>query len=399
MNTSNTSGPEPKVRPLIQAYCYHDPDFYPPVINAIRLLCRAGFDVELYTRETGKAHQVSYPLEAKVIRLDNRGKGSFSQFFAFLRATTGRARRDAAIFWGHDMHGFAAARLAAWRRHRPLIYHCHDYAEAGWMSAGAHVVHAFERCFARTADAVVIPDAGRAEVIARDLGLHQPPLVAANAPLLTPLVRRHALRHALHARGYRFDKVVFRQGKIGQGHGIEATIRSMPAWQRRDWGFVVIGLSDAGYVSSLEQLALDMGVSNQFVALPPVSYDEILHYTPDADVGHALYEQIHNSNIYIGTASNKAMEYLAAGVPLLVSPNAKLKQIVADGNCGVWADERDPASIAQGINTLLANSETRERMGIAARKAFEEIYCYDRQYLPVLARMRELAHSPRLVSS
>lgn len=377
-------------RQTIQGFFYNDPDLYPPIVNAIRLLCRAGFAVELFCRETGGPHGVSYPPEARIIRLDHRGRGSWAQFFAFVREATGRARTDAGFFWGHDMHGFLTARLAAWRRRRPLVYHCHDYADPGWMTAGIRVVHAFERRFARTADAVVIPDAGRAEVIAKDLRLCRAPLVAANAPILTPLVRRHALREALHARGHRFDKVVFRQGKIGRGHAIEATIRSLPLWQRPDWGFVVMGLSDEGYLKSLHELAHVLGVAERFVALPPVKYDEILHFTPDADVGHALYEQIHVNNVHIGTASNKVMEYLAAGVPLLVSPNAKLKQLVADGHCGVWADETDPASIAQGINTLLANAATQEQMGNAARKAFETDYCYDRQFAPAVERMRAL---------
>ncbi len=395
MSSLNNNTVGVKGRPLVQGYCYHDPDWYPPVVNSIRLLCRSGFDVELYTRETGESHSVCYPPEAKVIRLDNRSKGAAAQLFAFLREATGRARRDAALFWGHDMHGFLAARIAAWRRCRPFVYHCHDYAEAGWMTAGAHLVHAFERCFARTADAVVIPDAGRAEVIARALGLRQAPLVAANAPLLAPLVRRNTLRNALQTRGYQFGKIVFRQGRVGQGHAIEATIRSIPSWDRRDWGFVVMGLSDTGYVNSLEKLANDLGVASQFVALPPVSYDAILHYTPDADVGHALYEQTHNSNIHIGTASNKAMEYLAAGIPLLVSPNKKLKELVNREKCGKWADETDPASIAHAINSLLSDEGRRVEMGLAARKAFETEYCYEHQFAPVLERMRDLAISGR----
>ncbi len=385
-------------RLTVQGFFYNDPDLYPPIVNAIRLLCRAGFSVELFCRETGGTHGVSYPPEARIVRLDHRGRGSWAQFFAFLREATGRARSDAGLFWGHDMHGFVAARIAAWRRRRPFVYHCHDYADPGWMTAGIQVVHAFERRFARTADAVVIPDAGRAEVIAKDLKLSRPPLIAANAPLLTPLVRQHALRDALHARGKRFDKIVFRQGRIARGHGIEVTMRSMSLWQERTWGFVVMGLSDEAYLKSLAQLAQELGIADRFVVLPPVSYDQILSFTSDADVGHALYEQFHVNNVHIGTASNKVMEYLAAGVPLLVSPNEKLKQLVGDDKCGVWADERDPASIAQGINTLLANAETRARMGSAARRAFEETYCYDRQYLPVIDRMRELASATRLPS-
>lgn len=386
-------------RPLVQGFFYNDPDLTPPIVNGIRLLCHAGFDVELICRETGERPRVSYPDEARIIRLDHRDKGSWSQFFAFLRQALASARSDAGLFWGHDMHGFVAARIAAWRRRRPLVYHCHDYADPGWMTAGIHVVHAFERRFARTADVVVIPDAGRAEIIAKDLKLRHPALIAANSPLLTPLVRRGALHDALHARGHRFDKVVFRQGRVARGHGIEVTIRSMPAWQRRDWGFVVMGLSDETYIKSLHALARELGVADRFVVLPPVRYDEILNFTPDADVGHALYEQFHVNNVHIGTASNKVMEYLAAGVPLLVSPNAKLKQLVADGNCGVWADERDPASIAQGINQLLADAKTQERMRCGARTAFEETYCYDRQYRPVMDRMRELVSCGQFASA
>lgn len=392
------TGADTSSRPLVQGFAYNDPDLTPPIVNATRLLCRAGFDVELFCRETGEPHRVSYPDAARVIRLDYRGKGSWSQFFAFLRETTSRARRDASFFWGHDMHGFVAARIAAWRCRRPFAYHCHDYADPGWMTAGSHMVHAFERRFARTADAVIIPDAGRAEVIAKDLKLSRPVLVAANAPLLTPLVRRHALREALHARGHQFDKVVFRQGRIARGHGIEVTMRSMSLWQQRNWGFVVMGLSDEAYLKSLDELAHKLGIADRFVVLPPVSYDQILDFTSDADVGHALYEKLHVNNVHIGTASNKVMEYLAAGVPLLVSPNEKLKQLVAESNCGVWADEKDPASIAQGINSLLANAETQERMGSAARKAFEDTYCYDRQYRPVIDRMHELASTLRRAS-
>lgn len=377
-------------RPLVQGYFYNDPDGYPPIVNAIRLLCGAGFGVELLCREAGGARGVSFPPEAKIVRLDTRGRSSWMEFLRFVGAAVGRTSREPQCYWGHDMHGFLTARLAAWRRRRPMIYHCHDYADPKLLTVGLRAVHQFERHFARSADTVVIPDAGRAEVIARELNLSPPPLIAANAPLLTPLVRRGALHQVLRARGHRFDKVVFRQGRIGRGHAIEVTLRSMPEWVRRDWGFVVMGLGEEAYLHSLRQLAGELGVSDRFVVLPPVPYDQILHFTPDADVGHALYERIHVNNVHIGTASNKVMEYLAAGVALLVSPNEKLQRLAAEGPCGICVDEGDPTSIARGINSLLSSDDLRGRMGNAGRHAFEATYCYDRQFAPVLDRLRAL---------
>ena len=388
MDATNTV--QPARRPLVRGYFYNNPDHYPPIVNAIRLLCRSGFDIELYCRDNGERLGNIYPPEAKIIWIDNRGRGSWMQFLAFIWQAVSKSRSDVGLFWGHDMHGFVAERLAAWRCRRPLVYHCHDYADPGWMTAGIHVVHAFERRYARTSDATVIPDGRRGEMMKRVLKLPSEPIVAANAPLMTPLSTRGALREALLVRGIKFEKIVFRQGRIGRGHGIEVTLRSMPWWQSKNWGFVVMGIGETEYSAHLAQLAQQLGLGDRFVILPPVKYDEILHFTPGADLGHALYERIHVNNTHIGTASNKVMEYLAAGIPLLVSPNETLKDLIQRWQCGACADETDPGSIAEAVNAILTSSKV-DKIKMAARTAFEAEFCYDRQFQPVIARMRALA--------
>lgn len=379
--------------PIVQGFFYNEPDYYPPIVNATRLLCAAGYEVELFCREAGGPRGVQYPEQARIVRVDGRSRGSWAEFLGFLRRSLWQARPDAGCFWGHDMHGFLAARLAAWRHRRPLVYHCHDYAQAQLMTRGSQLVHAFERRFARTANTVVMPDADRAGIMARDLQLAHSPVIAANAPLLRPLVRRGALRAALVEDGHRFSRIVFRQGRIGPGHGLEVTLRSLPMWQGQDWGFVIIGISDANYVASLHRLAAALGVAQRFVVLPAVPYDRILDYTADADVGHALYERFHVNNVHIGTSSNKVMEYLASGVPVLAPVDRKLQALVESAQCGTVADETKPADIARAINDLLGDPERHARMGRAARQAFEREYCYDRQFAPVVERMRALTIS------
>ena len=48
-----------------------------------------------------------------------------------------------------------------------------------------------------------------------------------------------------------FARIVFRQGRIRPGHAIEATVKSIPYWNRRDWGFVAMGLSEQTFVRHL----------------------------------------------------------------------------------------------------------------------------------------------------
>jgi glycosyltransferase involved in cell wall biosynthesis len=196
-------------------------------------------------------------------------------------------------------------------------------------------------------------------------------------------------------QGKNFEKVVLRQGRIGVGHAIEPTLRSMSSWANKRWGFAVMGGGDSGYLNHIARVARDLGVDQQFAILPPVGYDRVAEYTPGADVGHALYEPIDLTNTHTTTSSNKTMEYMAAGLPLLVLDTPPLRRLVETHQCGVTARETSPESIAEAVNTLLGDSGRAARMGQAGRRAFEDVFCYDRQFAPALEIFRQLSARKR----
>lgn len=375
----------------IQIIFYNDPDGYPPIINGIRLLARAGWRIEVLCRYSGQHWNVSYPEQAKVIRIGVEGRPSWQEYAAFVLQVLRHGSRRTSLIYAHDMHALVPARILATLYRRPLVYHSHDFAnDPQTMQAGSRIVHSFEKRFARTADPVVIPDADRAKVIARALRLKQNPLVAANAPLKRNLAQTRILDEAIAAKGLRFTKVVYRQGRVGVGHAIEATLHSIPQWSNPEWGFVVMGISEPSYREKLYHEARTLGIDQQFVVLPPVGYDQVAEFTPSADIGHALYEPVHINNVHITTASNKIMEYMEAGLPLLVSDTPSLRTFVEKYKCGVIADEKSPESIAAAINKLLGDAERVHNMGMAARKAFEEVFCYERQFDSVLHAFEKL---------
>lgn len=379
------------MRGFIQGFFYNNPDNYPPIINGARLLAKAGWHVELFCRDDGKRWDVSYPPEVQVQRIKAEGN-SWQEYFAFVREAVRRGRH-ASVYLGHDMHGFVPARVLATRYHRPLVYQCHDFSQRTPGEAlGGRIVRRFERRFARTASLVVVPDAERAKVITAELKLRTSPVVAANAPLSRSIARHNSLRTALASLDHNFDRIIFRQGRIGPGHAIEATVRSLPFWNSRRWAFVIMGLCDNDYVEHLASIARQLGVQGQFVILPPVGYDQVASFTADADVGHALYEPLHVNNVHITTASNKIMEYMSAGLPLLVSKQPALKNLVSEYGCGLAADENSPESIAASINTLLARDHVLGEMGAAGLQAFENVFCYERQFAPVIESISRLAH-------
>lgn len=371
---------------------YNNPDTYPPIINGLRVLSQSGYVCDVACRDDGRRWGVNYPDGVNVERLDTRGGSSWREYFGFVARVVHRASGATAVFIGHDMHGLLPARLLATIYRRPLVYHCHDFTDASRkLPLGSRIVRAFEQRFARTADLVIVPDEERAAYVKRELGLKKSPVVVANAPLQRPASSGAALRTALAERGKSFERVVYRQGRIGAGHAIEATLRSIPLWRSASWGFVVMGIGEPEYLEGLSALARSLGVERQFVVLPPVSYDKVLDFTPGADLGHALYEPVHINNVHMGTASNKVMEYMAAGLPLLVSNRSSLKALVENYECGVVADESRPESIAAAINLLFEDAACARRLGAAAAESFDEFFAYKRQLAPVLDAIRELA--------
>lgn len=385
-----TTEPQSK-RPFVQGFFYNDPDTYPPIVNAVRILAEAGFEIELLGRETGRKWGVAYPESARIVRVDSRAKGSWREFFRYLRYCYGEARPCVDFFWGHDMHGLMVARLLGWRYRRPVVYQCHEYISRNdRLPPGSRMARWFEQRFARTASFVIAPDQDRANAMQRELFLPDAPLVAANAPRWTPRRSSNRLRTTLLQAGKAWEKIVFRQGRIGPGHAIENTVRSITKWQNSKWGFAVMGVVDEPFRMQVDALARSLGVERQFHILPPVGYDQVAEFTAGADVGHGLYEPINFTNTHYTTSSNKIMEYMAAGLPLLVSDTQRLRELVARCRCGVTVNEGVPDAIAQSVNQLLASDVESRLAGEAGRHAFDERYCYDRQFAPVLERMRAL---------
>lgn len=374
---------------------YADPDLYPPVINAAHVLKTRGVVYQIVSR--AYSHPILppdidlYPENTTVARISLPNTNSLFQYLYFIAASFRERSRQPDIIFGYDMHGLIPARLIAWLASAPLVYHCHDYVENGSAhSFGGRVVKWVEQRMARTADLVIVPDRERADVMVEQLKLRRAPLIVANAPLTSPEPSAR-LQEALAAQGKSFSKVVFRQGRIGPNHALDVTLRSMPMWDDKSWGFVIMGPAEPSYRDHLNSLAVSLGVSDRFVILPAVPYPQVAQFTVGADLGHGLYEPNHVNNRYITMASNKIMEYIAAGLPVLLSESTGSRSLLDRYRVGMTSDINSPESVATAVNTILSSSSLAADMRAASKRAFEEEFNYAHQYGPVIERLQQLA--------
>ena len=89
--------------------------------------------------------------------------------------------------------------------------------------------------------------------------------------------------------------------------------------------------------------------------------------------------------------SNAILEAMAAGRPLVVTRVGGNPEAVTDGREGFLVPPRDPAALANALDTLMADDALRQRMGTLARQRVETAFPMDRMISSFSERYEDLA--------
>jgi len=79
------------------------------------------------------------------------------------------------------------------------------------------------------------------------------------------------------------------------------------------------------------------------------------------------------------------LEASACGLPVIGGRSGGIPEAVQDGETGLVIDPEAPAAVAAAVSQLLADGETRRRMGAAGRAAVERYYNWDRVVADLIA--------------
>lgn len=78
---------------------------------------------------------------------------------------------------------------------------------------------------------------------------------------------------------------------------------------------------------------------------------------------------IHPTRNYLDSYPGKAFEYMAAGVPLIVSDFPLWRELFESVGCALFVDPRDPAAIAAAMEWVLRHPDDAAAMGARGREA------------------------------
>jgi glycosyltransferase involved in cell wall biosynthesis len=144
-----------------------------------------------------------------------------------------------------------------------------------------------------------------------------------------------------------------------------------------------------------QEKAKRFGLENNLRYLGALPRHELMRVVKEADVGLALFPmQTDNVNLnHLTGASNKAFDYLAGGLALLVSARPDWEEMFVQPGYGLSCDPNDANSIAAQLRWFLEHPvETRE-MGECGRQRILTEWNYEKQFSPVLRRLNRSAQT------
>lgn len=156
-------------------------------------------------------------------------------------------------------------------------------------------------------------------------------------------------------------------GNLGSAQDLEAVIRAM-ARLDADATLRLVGSGDRE--SALRKLADDLELNGRVEFAGVVPREEIPEILAAAEVGVAPLD---DSDAISYAMPTKVYEYMASGLPTVVTGGGAVEQFVERSGGGVHAPN-DPDRIAERLDELLADDDARRRLGAQGRAHVVERY-------------------------
>lgn len=381
------------IRPRVLYVQYTNPAAYPPIEHGAHILANAGFDVLMLGVRLPQGEMHVRPHEHITVRLlphQSRGwrqKLHYAWFTAWVMGWVIRWRPE--WVYASDALSAPVAAMAKSIAGRRVIYHEHDapadLARATPSAFMRFILRARQQLTHR-ADLCVLPNEGRAAALERPSS--STIVTVWNCP------SRDEVTPSSTRPGANTLRVLY-QGTIVPAR-VPVTVIEALAALPDTVSLTIVGYETAGhsgYTQALLAVAHGLGVGHRVSYAGLLSREEMLRHSADYDVGLSLMPAEGgdlNERTMVG-ASNKPFDYLACGLPVLVSDLPEWRETYVDAGLGRACRPASAASIADALRWFLAHPAERVAMGERGRARILQDWNYETRFAPVLARLEAVA--------
>jgi glycosyltransferase involved in cell wall biosynthesis len=210
------------------------------------------------------------------------------------------------------------------------------------------------------------------------------PTVVMNSAELGPIKGDHPLRSAF---GLDQRRVVLFHGALQEGRGLGQLVESIPYLQGNP---AVVFLGDGPLQERYRQLSSTAAYAEKLYVHDAVDREVLPDWIADADVGVIPFQPVDRNHLL--STPNRLFEYIATGVPTVVSDFPEMRRVIAETDGGLTCDPVRPVSIAAAVSRLLDEpDDRREERRAKAKAAASNRYSWHAQKKKLLEVYRSLS--------
>lgn len=363
---------------------YANPGAFPVAMRAGRLWRAAGHDVRYLGVDFGGTDPLAIPADlAGSCDWVPFGRSAPLRFAARAAAIVQRWKPDC-LYIADAMTALVCAPLRMLHR-GGIVYHEHDSPSLP-NSFRTRLQWRARNALARRADAVVLPNADRATLLARAAGLPdaRAPIIAWNTPC------RDEVGAERTANSDGPVRIVY-AGSINAQRVPLAVVEALAT--APDVELTLIGyetVSSRGHCDAMKAFADERGCGGRLIIRGAMPYQALIAALGDYDATFAaLPENADDVNLrYMAGASNKSFDAMGQGLALIVGPGEDWRRMFVEPGYGLACDPADSASIAGAFQELARDHAAVRAMGERARLRIASDWAYDEQLRPITQRMQ-----------
>lgn len=337
------------------------------VMKQASLLAEMGFEVTLIGRKIGQ-DPVMTMLSVKTIRLPvpfRRGPLMYLSYNVMLMLQL--LFRKADIFVSNDLDTllpcFAASRL----RSKPLVYDAHEYFTGQYGLPERRLKHRawkrLEKWLLPRVRHMMTVSESIAALYKKEYGID--PVVIRNVAPMTDHIMP-ADRGGVVDRGDEL-LVVYQGAGINPGRGTDELIEAMASLD----GITLLIIGSGDIIGDVRRSVSERGLENRVKFVPRMPWEQMMSYTMCCDAGLSLDNDACLNQRF--SLPNKLFDYIAAGIPVVVSPLPEVSAVVNSYRCGIILRQMTPEAISEALISLRDNRLLLESLKEGAAVARKEL--------------------------
>lgn len=350
----------------------------PPSLYAVKELHKCG--LRLLAIEYGNIQEPIARTEANFprIRVENRwarwipkpmrGAAIFFGTFVKLWIRFLTAPKPS-LFYTHGISEQVLALMLGTVFRVPWVCHVHEVFDPNEVNGFNRLLLLLEPYALRRAQWLIFPEQERAELYRQRYRLRNPVHTVFNCPPMLPQSRsQETVREEdWRARLQLSDSTILLGyfGGISKWNCLEDGIRAVARLPKVH--FLIWGWGEPAHLERLKELSTGVGCKHRIHFMGELPEDKWTAIR-GLDLSYCVYQPELLRLKNAATASNKLMESLACGVPVITNPTPDFRNIVETHDVGISIGEFSVSAIAEALSKLSTNEILRKRL---SQNAFE----------------------------